>query len=126
MSFADISRLALQVREILPDASYETIQHHIRHSSTLDIDTVIASILDAGAEQPTASSTSESSQSAAAAAYARTNSTPQLSHQPPSGRVLQTSKSVGGRLSHKSYEEKKFELLNETRKRYLAKQNISP
>ena len=46
MSFSDISKLALQIKDILPHASYELIQRHIYAAPTLDIDTVLASILD--------------------------------------------------------------------------------
>jgi 1-acyl-sn-glycerol-3-phosphate acyltransferase len=143
MSFDDISRIALQVKDILPDASFETIQRHIHLSSTLDIDTVIASILDSASEDSAADSnllTPNTPQSSGTnqTIYARGNSYPSMlvntnnsaqssgsSTQRHQNQVLQTSKSVGAKLtSHKSYEEKKFELLNEARKRYLAKQNL--
>lgn len=92
MSFSDISRLALQIKEILPDVSYETIQRHIRSSPSLDIDTVIASILDSTVE-------------------------PQMPV-----AVAQPSP-IRRNNSFKNYEERKFDLINEARKRYLARIN---
>lgn len=102
LSFAEISRVALQVKDILPDVSFETIQHHIRNSSSLDVDTVIASILDSGSETTPSSSPATSTRT-----------------QPEPSRTKLSAK-MGG----KSFEEKKFELLNEARKRYLAKHPI--
>lgn len=119
VSFSDISKLALQIREILPDVSYDVIQQHIRASSSLDIDTVIASILDDTRASPEFESVSPS--------FSRSQSSPSNFNTSPKP-VLNTSKSVidnkklsNSNKSYKSYEERKFELLNEARKRYLAK-----
>ena len=110
MSFSDISRLALQIKEILPDVSYEVIQSHIRLSSTLDIDTVIASILDASSidtisldARPVSVQTSQ-----------------------PTSSLLSTSSAKERNLknSFSTYEERKFYLINEARKRYLDKNKI--
>lgn len=104
MSFADISRLALQIKDILPDVSFDIIQQHIRSAPLLDIDTIIASILDSNYQENQASSI------------------PSTSNPSSSSRAgLQETKSSKN-LSYLSYEEKKFNLLNEARKRYLAKQ----
>ena len=104
MSFEDISRLALQIKEILPDVSYEVIQSHIRNSSTLDIDTVIASILDASTSL-----------------IASTSSSSPSNQQPVTQRSPQPVKEFNRKNSFKNYEERKFDLINEARKRYLAK-----
>jgi hypothetical protein len=98
MSFEDISRLALQIKEILPEVSYEIIQSHIRMSPTLDIDTVLASILDS------------------TQALTLSNSASTCVSQPSS-----VKKDFNKQNSFKNYEERKFELINEARKRYLAK-----
>ena len=127
INFNDISRVALQIKEILPEVSFETIQRHVRASSSLDIDTVIASILDAGA-------TSESvveSLASTSASFGRAYSSPGNMQQSKSSTACQirSPASSGQLLEHslkaprvlKSYDERKFELLNEARKRYLAK-----
>ena len=96
MGFDDISGIALHIKEILPDVSYEIIQSHIRSSSTLDIDTVIASILDS----------------------THTSTIPSNNTAPTN---VSTKKEFNKQNSFKNYEERKFDLINEARKRYLAK-----
>ena len=121
MSFSDISKLALQIKDILPDVSFETIQSHVRSSTTLDIDTVIASILDEISNQ----AASEDMGSQASEILTRVNSapsnlTPSLSSSPPKLSASRSFKSFAT-SSFCSFEERKFALLNEARQRYLAK-----
>ncbi|RNA35589.1 ancient ubiquitous 1 [Brachionus plicatilis] len=100
-------RLALQIKQILPDVTIETIEQHIRLSSSLDIDTVMASILDSDSQE---------------SSLLRSESTPVV-NQPR--LVLPSSKSniFPTRKERKniSFEERKFELVNEARKRYLSR-----
>lgn len=124
MSFSDISKLALQIKEILPHVSYDIIQQHIRNSSTLDIDTVIESILDS-----TNSTEPLQQDSELLPQFSRSISTPTVVNN--SKPTFQTSKSVIQLETKpkpvnqfKSYEERKFDLLNEARKRYLAKNPV--
>ena len=105
ISFGDVSRVALQIKDILPDVSFEMIKHHINISASLDIDTLIASILDSNEPLVSESSTRSRSQTDASASSATIQPT-----------VKPTPKNT-----YKSYEERKFTLLNESRQRYLSK-----
>lgn len=104
VSFSDISRVALQIKDILPDVSFETIKQHINLTASLDIDTVIASILDSNSFNK--------------------NNTTDPATVASSGQTGTSQKSnFKNNNSYISYEERKFTLLNEARQRYLAKQN---
>lgn len=122
MSFSDISKLALQIKDILPDVSYETIKTHVRASPTLDIDTIISSILDSPPPPPPADHSINS----------RTSSLPTMSstNSHDLNSSLKNSKSSAIMENKKksnvfkSYEERKFDLLNDARRRYLSKNPI--
>lgn len=122
MSFNDTSRLALQIKDILPHASYELIQRHITAAPTLDIDTVLASILDDERLH-------EDNEEQAATALRSSMSSPILQSvnfdSNPKSTDLKTSPSTTTPkkqpIRPKSYEERKFDLLNEARRRYLLK-----
>lgn len=110
ISFGDISRVALQVKDILPDASYETIKRHINLTASLDVDTVIASILDSNEIANSASTSVTSSSSSTNLSATNDNkATSSIKHQ---------------NASIMTYEERKFKLLQDARKRYLEKQKI--
>ena len=118
VSFADISRVAFQIKDVLPDVSFDTIKHHINVSASLDIDTLIASILDAN---------ESNSAHAAAVAYSTSSitSTPQNNQKPSTSSSSTNSSQTNAKSNTKntyiSYEERKFALLNEARQRYLSK-----
>ena len=122
VEFNDISTLALRIKDILPHVSYQTINRHIQLASTLDIDSVMASILDADdaaeASQPARPSPPLLSQSSPVRSSSSSSST--SSSSPPATQQT-ASKSRASASKMKSYEERKFELLNEARQRYLAK-----
>lgn len=114
ISFADISRLALQIKDILPYVSFETIQRHVQQSSTLDIESVIASILDSN-DQEEVRAEDESHSLLSMSSQENLNTSLKKNNSP-------TSSSFGHKPSEfKSFQEKKFELLNEARQRYLSK-----
>lgn len=113
LSFSDISRLALQIKDILPDVSFETIQRHVQQSSSVDIDTIIASILDSN-EADSSINTSNQNESLQQVGTS-------LNSQSSSSSLKQNTSTSSLSNKMKSYEEKKFDLLNEARKRYLAK-----
>jgi hypothetical protein len=120
MSFSDISKLALQIKDILPDVSFETIQQHVRLSTTLDIDTVIASILDASSNQTHEDVSNDSSEILSRVNSAPSNLSSSFNASPPKLATSRSFKSFAN-SSFCSYEERKFALLNEARQRYLAK-----
>ncbi len=104
ISFGDISRVALQIKDILPDVSFEMIKHHINLSASLDIDTLIASILDSN--EPTVPVSSNGLNNQANVSV---------------GASVQSNVKLTSKITYKSYEERKFNLLNEARQRYLSK-----
>ena len=110
VSFSDISRVALQIKDILPDVSFETIKQHINLTASLDIDTVIASILDSNSFESTTNNNKNNTTDPATVASSGQTGTSQKSN-------------FKNNNSYISYEERKFTLLNEARQRYLAKQN---
>ncbi len=113
VSFSDISRVALQIKDILPDVSFETIKQHINLTASLDIDTVIASILDSNSFESTTTTNNNNK-----------NNTTDSATAASSGQTRTSQKSnFKNNNSYISYEERKFTLLNEARQRYLAKQN---
>ena len=116
MSFADISPLALRIKDILPEVSFETIRHHITQSSSLDIDTIIAMILDSneldGTQPSTSNQSISRSMSVPVEMIERTSSTSSNS------KAYNRASSMS---AIKSFEERKFLLLNDARQRYLAK-----
>jgi hypothetical protein len=113
LSFSDISRLALQIKDILPDVSFETIQRHVQQSSSVDIDTIIASILDSN-EADSSINTSNQNESLQQVGTS-------LNSQSSSSSLKQNTSTSSLSNKMKSYEEKKFDLINEARKRYLSK-----
>ena len=96
VSFSDVSKIALVIKEILPETSFEVIKEHILKASSIDVDTIMTSILDSN-NSANAPSTS-----------LNTSSKPQPT-------------SAAAHPQHLSYEKRKFILLNEARQRYLAK-----
>lgn len=128
MSFTDTSKLALQIKDILPNASYELIQRHIQAAPTLDIDTVLASILDdeqLNAEEEDSTSNSNNNPgdllNSRAASFAASTSTSSNSSPLHHGGTKSTSALRHATNRFKSYEERKFELLNDARRRFLIK-----
>jgi hypothetical protein len=128
MSFTDTSKLALQIKDILPNASYELIQRHIQAAPTLDIDTVLASILDdeqLNAEEEDSASNSNNNLgdllNSRAASFAASTSTSSNSSPLHHGGTKSTSALRSATNRFKSYEERKFELLNDARRRFLSK-----
>ena len=129
MSFTDTSKLALQIKDILPNASYELIQRHIQAAPTLDIDTVLASILDdeqLNAEEEDSAANNNNNRpgdllNSRAASFAATTSTSSNSPSLHHGGTKSTSALRSATNRFKSYEERKFELLNEARRRFLSK-----
>ena len=133
ISFDDISRLALQIKDILPNVSFETIQRHVKKSATLDIESILASILDSNDHEiddnensgnnsfgndssSLLPASSSSYQQSANASMTKSTSSPSMKRNNSSSSATLNNK--GG---YKSFQERKFELLNEARQRYLAK-----
>ncbi len=104
VNFADASRVTLQVQNVLPHISYETVREHMSMTSSNDVDTILTSILDAGVslEEPT------ERLSTIKVAVRETSSNQPVLKTPEKGKFI-------------SYETRKFNLLNDARKRYLAK-----
>ncbi|CAF0826027.1 unnamed protein product [Brachionus calyciflorus] len=108
---SDVCKLAMQIKDILPDVSFETIKYHINSSSTLDIDTVLASILDADSQE---------------SSLLRSQSSPVTVTSSPKPVISSSKASVFESKKpnkYKTYEERKFDLINEARKRYLSREN---
>jgi ancient ubiquitous protein 1 len=134
ISFDDISRLALQIKDILPNVSFETIQRHVQKSSTLDIESIIASILDSNDheiyEDENTGNNSFSNDSSSLLPTSSSSNNFQSSNvgmpklTPNANMKRNNSSSSTGfnsKSGYKSFQERKFELLNEARQRYLAK-----
>lgn len=126
MSFSDISKLALQIKDILPHASYDLIQRHIHAAPTLDIDTVLASILDDDGQQATSAAGTEEApiKSSISSPVLGDHSTKQPIHSSKSALFVGVSSQNQAKKSFRSYEERKFELLNDARRRFLLKNAI--
>jgi hypothetical protein len=98
-------KIALQIKDILPYVSFDTIQKHIHSVTTIDIDTIIASILDS-----------------------EMNNDNDSSHQQPSTSssnvVTQTSnkKNSSSNKKYLSLEEQKFNLISQARERFRKKE----
>jgi len=101
--FADTTRVTLQVQNVLPNISYETVREHMMITSSNDVDTILTSILDSDAV------TLDSKEDRSAV---KVNTT--IVKEKPVLKTPEKGKFI-------SYETRKFNLLNEARKRYLAK-----
>lgn len=100
--FSEINRVASQVKNVLPDASFDTIKHHMIRTSSNDIDTIITSILDSsGSVSP--------------------DPVPTPAKSVPKAASLKKSPAMG---TFQSYETRKQNLLNEARERFLSKNQI--
>lgn len=95
--FADVSRVALQVKNVLPYVTYDKIREHVILTSSNDIDTIITSILDSECQEP---------------------SQQPIQMEP---KKVTSEKSTAKKNTFQSFESRKFNLLNEARNRFLAK-----
>lgn len=116
-----VDKLALQIKDILPNVSYKTIQEHIARSSTVDIDTVIASILDSNQEEDDTTTTASNvinsrSDPSSPSTSNNVSSTPSSKNSTDIPVASKKSPHI-----HLSYDERKFNLINEARKRFVAK-----
>lgn len=100
-SFSDISRVITQVQNVLPNISNEIVREHVQLTSSNDIDTIITSILDSGVslESPPVTDFKIVKKS----------------------QEIKTLKKTPVKGTFQNYETRKFNLLNDARKRYFAK-----
>jgi ancient ubiquitous protein 1 len=125
ISFDEISRLALQIKDILPNVSFETIQRHVQKSSTLDLESILASILDSNDhelnEDENTNNNNNSFGNDSSSLLPMTSMTKTTSPVSMKRNDSSSSTALNNKRSYRSFQERKFELLNDARQRYLAK-----